>query len=142
MIAEEYQVTTIIKKCQETMLSCLSDSLLQAKTSGQRYYHKHVEFLRFCLRIVATAHALCYNNVVNSSVKTIAKFGHNLYNKEHPVNFKCYPYSSSLLRKIGNETAESVQNHCIDLFNELPVEVRYQILSERLLLMTDVDLKV
>ncbi|XP_060589989.1 uncharacterized protein LOC132745177 [Ruditapes philippinarum] len=134
-IANEYQVTSIIKKCKETMMTWLQTLFGQARTKGHYLYQ--AEYLRPCLRIIAKAHELSYNDVVQFAAKTIAKFGHILYNKgqtQPPLNPWCSPYITD---KRGDETYSDIKEDCMNMFQELSLDIKYKIVTERLLLLNE-----
>jgi hypothetical protein len=136
-IAEEYQVTSVIKKCKETMMTWLQASLDQARGKGYHYLYQ-TEYLRQCLRIVAKAHELSYNDVVEFAVKIIAKFGHILYNdgqKESPRTR--YGNEPSVSDKTGDETFGDIKMDCMKMFQNLSFEIKYKIVAERLLHLND-----
>jgi hypothetical protein len=117
------------------MMTWLKDSLDMAK--GNHYLLQAV-YLRPCLRIVAKAHELSYNDVVNSAVKTISKFGHILYN-EGQIQRQSYSWDMRLSasKKSGNETYGKIMEDCMNMFQEFSFEIKYKIVAERLLLMND-----
>lgn len=110
-IADEYQVTSVITKCKGLMMGWLQASFDQARAKGYPYYLYQAVYLRPCLRIVAKAYELTYNDVVKFAVKTIAKFGHILYNegqKESPSQYVMGEHTP--LDKTGDETFGDLQS--------------------------------
>ncbi|XP_060557712.1 uncharacterized protein LOC132718096 [Ruditapes philippinarum] len=136
-IADEYQVTSVIKKCKEYMISWLQASFDQARAKGNHYLY-HAEYLRPCLRIVAKVHELSYNDLVKFAVKSIAKFGHILYNtgqkESQKMHIKNQPSPSD---KTGDETFGDIKMDCMKMFQNLPFEIKYKIVAERLLHLND-----
>jgi hypothetical protein len=130
------------------MISWLQASFDQAIARGYHYLY-HAEYLRPCLRIVAKVHELRYNDVVKFAVKSIAKFGHILYNtgqKESQILYNTGQKESQKMHiknqpsppdKTGDETFGDIKVDCMKMFQNLPFEIKYKIVAERLLHLND-----
>jgi hypothetical protein len=134
-IADEYQVTSITKKCKELMMTWLQASLDQAKGKIAHFLN-HAVYLRPCLRIIAKAHESSYSDVMNFAVKTIAKFGHILYNKGQQEKFP-FIKGPNHSDKSGDETLGNIKMDCMNMFQNLSFEIKCKIFAERLLLLND-----
>jgi hypothetical protein len=116
-IADEYQVTSIINKCKEVMMVLLENPIKQPNPNGCHYLHQAV-WLRPCLRIVAKAHELGYDAVVKYAVKSIAKFGHILYNEGNTdpsaQDGSAYFGEPNPFYKEGDETLSDIMKDCMN----------------------------
>lgn len=81
-LAEEYQVTSVIEICHRCMEAILSRSVEKASSKSCHLYH--AEPLKDCIEVLTTAVHLNCEDLVEKGVKTIAKFGHIHYIRNHP----------------------------------------------------------
>lgn len=124
-LADEYQVTAIVTKCKAVMMSMLSNA--EKIASAYTNWSTNQEPLKKCLTVLKSATSLNYTDIIDLAVKSIARFGYGLYNGfDHP--------------RFGSKMSNPYRD-CDDLFKSISFEIRYKILSERLMKVNDNNFK-
>jgi hypothetical protein len=144
LLAEEYQVTSILTKCKSVMKSTLSNA--EEKASKDGISVTQLEPLKECLKTLNSAISLNYIDIMDLAVKSIARFGYCLYEENdysQDVFRRPYPVLELNNRIDGNNrtTYRNIYRDCNVLFKSLSLEIRYKILSERLIKVNDNNFK-
>ncbi|XP_060576797.1 uncharacterized protein LOC132734097 [Ruditapes philippinarum] len=128
-LAEEYQVTAIVTKCKAVMKSMLSKA--ENKGSGA-HKDSQIEPLSECFNVLKSAVSFNFTDISTLAVKSIAKFGYCWYNDVDYDKFVIFTTYG------GNKPDKGeARKECQALFESLPLETRYNILSERLKQVND-----
>jgi uncharacterized protein YqgV (UPF0045/DUF77 family) len=141
-LAEEYQVTSIVTKCKAVIKSMLLKA--EKNASNVCISVTQLEPLKKCLNILQSATSLNYTDITALAVKSIARFGYSLYDGlDHSKVFfsRTYPGLDSKIDNTKETTYGDLYRYCDVLFKGLSLDIRYKILSERLIKVSDNNFK-
>lgn len=127
-------MTAIVTKCKAAMKSMLSKAEKTASDANHNSYQ--LTPLKECLNVLKSAMIHNYTDIIALAVTSIARFGYFMYNGvDHSKEF--YPGLDSRIDDNNETRYGDIYRDCDVLFKSLTLEIRYKILSERLMKVSD-----
>ncbi|XP_053404929.1 uncharacterized protein LOC123555594 [Mercenaria mercenaria] len=142
-IAEEYQVASVVTSCKSKMKNWLDKELQEAKRNTSTT--EHIVPIRKCLTIPTTALSLNYETETAYAVDIIARLPHRIYYGSYQPdtiksNYHHYLNNKKKVNGVDVKIREIIAE-CRQLFLKLPAELRCTLLSKRLALYQDNEIK-
>ncbi|XP_060576794.1 uncharacterized protein LOC132734095 [Ruditapes philippinarum] len=140
--AEEYQVTSIVTKCKAVIKSMLLKA--EKNASNVCISVTQLKPLKKCLNILQSAISLNYTDITALAIKSIARFGYCLYDGlDQSKDFfsRTYPALDNKIDYTKETTYGDLYRECGVLFKGLSLDIRFKILSERLIKVSDNNFK-
>jgi hypothetical protein len=138
LIAEEYQVAIFITRCKKVMCDWLRMSLKGNNTdyTTDNRLRKHAAN---CLLILHKALECRYAEITDEAISSVCKFGYGVFSGRLRLNMKWPGIIMGLSRTartcyITAADEDVEKSECYDLFEDLPEDIKYKLLTERLIL--------
>ncbi|XP_060592748.1 uncharacterized protein LOC132747393 [Ruditapes philippinarum] len=138
LIAEEYQVAIFITRCKNVMWDWLRMSV-KGTNSEYTTANDLRKYAANCLLILHKALECRYAEITDEAISSVCKFGYGVFSGRLRLNMNLSVRLMGLSRTartcyITAADEDVEKSECYDLFEDLPEDIKYKLLTERLIL--------